>query len=80
MFQCMLHTCLYFLYCFVFCRTGSMSSKENRHTLRNDAYTPNFQPVNSDLKSFRGKKDRSCFSDLNLSQGCFGTDIISKCT
>ena len=39
------------------CLFWGISSKQQRRTLKNDAYTSNFQPVNSDLGPFREKKD-----------------------
>ena len=52
---CVAICCYVFFYCYMVCVFSlflSSCSKKIRHTTKNDAYTSNFQPVNSDLSPF----------------------------
>ena len=57
-------------------------SNQTIHVLTCCEDLSNFQPVQSNLNSFRVFVDDVCAktTDFNLSPGCFGRDIIQKCT
>ena len=54
--------------------TGWCACKEHAMVTK---WTPLYDPYQNDQRNCAVV---SCFSDFNLSGGCFGTDIIQKCT